>query len=208
MYKLYYSPGACSMPIHALLCELGVPFEAQKIALSEGENRKEAFLKINSLGQIPVLQDGDTIVREGAAIISYLARKHPTAWLPQSGPSAISAMEAMMFCNASLHPAYTRVFFLKKLDIDQAAKEKALEAAFAKVQDLWDDVELRLSKNKYLAGDNMTVADVMMTVMSNWAKPNGLRFGPNAQKIFAEVMNCAAYKKASEAESAPAKAAA
>lgn len=206
MYKLYYSPGACSMVQHVMLNEIGVPYEIEKVDLSQP--RSTSFLKINSRGQVPVLLDGSHVIREGAAIISYLAEKHPTKLLPQHGPEHQAAVEWMMFCNSTLHPTYSRVFFLKRLDIDAAAKEQAINAAWAKVQDLWNDVENRLSANKYLAGEHLTIADIMMTVYSSWAQPNPLTFGPNTQRVFTDVTKRASFQKASEAEGVSAKAAA
>ena len=197
------------MPIHVMLNELNVPFETQKIDLSSGEQKKPEFLKINSRGQIPVLQDGATIIREGSAIIAYLAEKHPTKLYPQSGADHLAAREWMAFCNATLHPAYSRVFFLKGLDIDAAAKEKALAVAYDRLQALWDDVEARLAAgNKYLAGAHLTIADVMMTVMANWSLPNALKYGANTQRVFGEVCARPSFQKTNAAEGVGFKAAA
>lgn len=208
MYKLYYASGACSMPIHILLNEIGAPFEAIKVDMASGEQRQPAFLKINSRGQVPVLQDGDIVIREGAAIITYLCEAHETALFPQEGAEHLAALQAMMFCNATLHPAYGRMFFLNRLDIDAEAKKQALAVAYARIQDLYDDVENTLAKTKYLAGAEMTIADVMFAVFSHWGQPNGLKFGANTQRVIAEVCNMPSFKKANVAEGSPYKAAA
>ena len=39
MYQLYYSPGACSLAVHALLNAVGVDFALQRVAIKEKENR-------------------------------------------------------------------------------------------------------------------------------------------------------------------------
>ena len=55
MLTLYYTPGACSMAAHIVLEESGEEYEAKKVDLAGGEQRTEAYLKINPLGRVPAL---------------------------------------------------------------------------------------------------------------------------------------------------------
>ena len=43
MYKLYYSPGSCSLIIDTLLEELGVEFEMQRVDTQAGEHRRRCL---------------------------------------------------------------------------------------------------------------------------------------------------------------------
>lgn len=208
MMKLYYSSGACSFAPHVMLNECGVEFEAQKVNLSAGEQRSPDFLKINSRGQVPVLVDGDMTIREGAAILTYLAEKYKSPLLPASGSERIAAVEAMMFCNATLHPAYSRCFFISRQDIDPASKAKLMDVCCAAVQALWDDVESRLSKSRYFAGDKVTIADIMLCVMANWGISTPIKFGPKTKALIAEISSRPSYQKAIAAEGVEYKAAA
>jgi glutathione S-transferase len=61
MYKLYYSPGACSMAVHVALNECNQPVTLEKVDLMAGAQRNPDFLKINPRGQIPVLVDGRNV---------------------------------------------------------------------------------------------------------------------------------------------------
>lgn len=206
MIKLYYASGACSFAPHVMLNECGVEFTTEKVELSKGQQKSPEFLKINSRGQIPVLVDGDLVIREGAAILSYIAEKYDCKLLPKSGAERIAAVEAMMFCNATMHPAYSRCFFLAKQDVDAASKEKLMATAKAYVQALWDDVEATLSKTRYFAGNNVTIADVMLTVMANWGFP--MNFGPKTKALLAEISSMPSYQKTMSAEGVEYKAAA
>ena len=209
MMKLYYASGACSFAVHAMLIESGAKFEIQKVDLQKGEGKTPEFLKINSRGQIPVLADGDLIIREGAAILNYLAEKYNSPLIPKSGVARTMAMEWMMFANATLHPAYSRCYFMNRQEVDAAAKAKLMDACCAAVQALWDDVEGQLNKGtKYIAGNEVTIADTMLCVMANWGIATPPKFGAKTKALIAEVSRRPSYQAALAAEGVEYKAAA
>ena len=209
MYKLYYSPGACSMAIHVALNECNQPVTLEKINIQEP--RPPEFLKINPRGQVPVLVDGDLVIREGAAILVYLLEKHKSPLLPSAGKERAVAFEWLMFCNATLHPSYARCFFLMRNAKDDA-KEQLLGTGVAMINKLWDEVEQRLGQSAWLAGDNITIADILMTVIANWnnylPNPEAIKIGPRTKKLLQTVIARPAYKKALEIEQVQYKAAA
>lgn len=202
MYKLYYSPGACSMAIHVALNECNQPVALEKINLRE--KRTPEFLKINPRGQVPVLVDGDLVIREGVAILIYLCEKHQSPLLPKSGKERAVALEWLCFCNATLHPSYSRCFFLMRNTEDAKAKEQLLGIATAMVNKLWGEVEERLGKTAYLAGEAITMADILMTVIANWndhlPSPGAVTLGLRTKKLLQTVIARPAYKKALKVE--------
>jgi glutathione S-transferase len=211
MYKLYYSPGACSMAPHVVLNELGVPFETQKIDLQAGDGQKPEFLKINPRGQVPVLVDDGEVIREGAAILIYLMEKHNSPMLPKSGKDRVRALEWLCFANASMHPAYAKAFFVWKNITDKAAQEQAFKAVFQQINKLWADVDAQLSKSPYVCGKSISAADILLTVIANWGTyfpPGSIIFGNNVKRLIKEISNRPAYKKALAAEQVEYKAAA
>jgi len=76
MLTLYFSPGACSMAAHIVLEEGGEKYQSQQVRLADGEQRSEAYLKINPQGRVPalVLDDGEAIA-ENTAILPYLGKR-------------------------------------------------------------------------------------------------------------------------------------
>ena len=91
-YKLFYSPGACSMAVHIALNECGQAVELVNAEL-HGAARNPEFVKANPRGQVPVLVDNGQIIREGAAQMIYLLDKHNSPLLPRSGPERARALE-------------------------------------------------------------------------------------------------------------------
>ncbi len=170
MYILYYSPGACSLAIHALLNELNVPFELACVDIHKTDNRKADYLKLNSRGQIPVLIDGELLLRESAAIAIHLLTKHPHPLLPAEEMRRAKALEWLAFCNSSLHQAYGSYFLLSKNLKDPAARQAACELAAKRIGFFWRDVEAHLQTQPYLCVDEVTIADFFLTVIANWTR--------------------------------------
>jgi glutathione S-transferase len=88
MLTLYYTPGACSMAAHIVLEESSEHYEGKKVDLAGGEQRTEAYLKINPLGRVPaLLLDNGEPLAENTAILPFLDdRFHETTQL-HFGPS-------------------------------------------------------------------------------------------------------------------------
>jgi len=76
MLGLYYAAGACSMAAHIVLEESGEKYEPIRLDLAKGEQRSEAYLKLNPLGRVPVLRlDDGTALAENTAILPYLGKQ-------------------------------------------------------------------------------------------------------------------------------------
>lgn len=64
------SPPARACLLLARLLELNI--EVKQVNLGAGEQHSEEFLKLNPINKIPVLVDGDFVLSESRAILSYL----------------------------------------------------------------------------------------------------------------------------------------
>ena len=198
------------MAVHVAINECNLPVELINVSLQEGKNREPDFLKINPRGQVPVLQDGHHVIREGAAILIYLLEKEKNALLPASGPERAKALEWLMWANATLHPTYGRYFWLGRNVKDEAQKKALTAATEEQIRKLWDEAEHHLGNHKFLAGDHATVGDILMTVIANWngwlAQP--IAFGPHVKRVLKQISARPAYQKALQTEGVEYKAAA
>lgn len=208
MNKLYYSAGSCSMAVHIALLECNQQVTLERVDL--GAPRTPEFLKINPRGQVPVLVEHDHVLREGAAILIHVLEKYQSPLLPRGGKERAAALEWLMFCNATLHPAYSRCFFLNRNAENGEAKDKLMDVAVANINKLWDEVEHQLARHTFLCGDTITMADILLTVIANWSHniPRPINIGPHTKKLFRAVIARPAYKKALETEQVEYKAAA
>jgi glutathione S-transferase len=61
-----------------------IPLEIVPVDFLGGEHKRAPLITMNPLGEIPVLVDGDFVLRDSQAILVYLALKYGgEAWLPK-----------------------------------------------------------------------------------------------------------------------------
>jgi glutathione S-transferase len=198
MYTLYYTPGACSLAVHVLLNELNQTFELKNVASTDGGKTKHPdLLKVNPRGAVPVLSDDGLIIREGAAIMIYLLDKHQSPLLPGNGEARAKALEWLAYANATVHPAYGKVFYARK-NLPKEVAEPFAQASFKTIQGYWDEMETLLGNQKYLAGNEVTAADILIAVIANWSTWLGtsFTFGPNVKRLLRDVSSRPSYQKA------------
>jgi glutathione S-transferase len=186
------------MAIHVLLNEVGAPFKLEKAVLAEGATRTPEYLKLNPRGQVPVLVEDDKVMREGAAMLVYLAEKFKSPLLPAEGWGHAQALQWLMFCNSSLHPAYGRVFWLLKAAKDMAEQKALIGKSCTVLNAMWAEIEEHLQTRSYLCGEQCTLGDIVLTVIANWSGsiPEHLTIGPKTRALFSRVIARPSYQKA------------
>lgn len=179
-YRLFYSPGACSMAPHILLEELGVPYEPVRLVIAEGDNRKPEYLVINPRGRVPALAIGDAqgerILTEASAILVYLARCHPRAGLLPEDPELFSrALEWMSWLASTMHQAGVRtVFRPERFTVDAAGAPAIAEQGRAAIRAGYADIESRLEGKSFALADRFSVVDIYLLVFYRWGNRCGL----------------------------------
>lgn len=205
MYTLYYSPGACSLATQVILHELDQSVEIKNV------QQVENFNAINPVGAVPVLVDSHSVLTEGAAIVLHLLNKHENTLLPATGNEYQQGVENIMFANATMHPAYSRLFFIAQHIRDEDAKQSAFDAAAQSIAYLWEVVEQKLAAQennealvggRFLGGELPSAADIMLAVYARWGAsfPVEIPLGPRVQKMIAAVLVMPSFKRALVAE--------
>jgi glutathione S-transferase len=159
----YELSGNC-YKLRLLMSFLGLEWETRNIDFYPGrEHKSEAFLAINPLGQLPVLQDGDLVLRDAQACLAYLASKYDRSgrWFPRDDPAQLGqVMMWLAFADsltATASAARLHDGFFYPLDIEAA---RAGAHALLRVVDehLWFGEQL--GHDWICAGDHATIADV------------------------------------------------
>ena len=197
--KLYYSPGACSLSPRIALTEAGLAFEpvlasTKTHKLQDGTD----YYGINPLGYVPLLElDDGTLLREGPAIVQYIADLVPTKNLaPANGTlQRYRLKEWLTFIGTEIHKTFSPLFSpATPEDYKTIAKEKLVSRL------KWLDGQLE--GKQYLMGDHFSVADGYLFTVTNWAKPLSIDLSgfPNLLAYRARVAARPAVQEAMKAE--------
>ncbi|MBY6067837.1 glutathione transferase GstA [Leisingera aquaemixtae] len=198
--KLYYKPGACPLASHIALYETGAAFEIEAVDTDKGRTESgRDFAEINPNGYVPALELEDgAVLTEGAAILQYIADRHPEAGLaPEPGTLARTRLhEALNWISAEMHKAFGPLFRAGSTEAEQAAAKLAVAARF-------DRAEAMLSDGRdWLVDGRFSVADAYFFAVANWANFTGIGLSrwPAVAALAARVAERPAARKAMKAE--------
>jgi len=177
MVTLYYSPGACSQAPHILMHEIGIEHDAVRVHLkSHTLNDGSSYLAINPKGSVPaiLIENGD-VLTENAVILQYLAdRADAVQVLPPLGDfRRYRVLEMVNFITTELHKSFSPLF-----SADAGDEVKAFFRN--KVANRLDYIDARLGSGPFLFGDELTLPDPYLFVISGWTEALfGLEQWPN-----------------------------
>ncbi len=170
MTQLYYSPGACSLAVQIVLEEIGVPFEAVRVAIKEGAHQKPEYLALNPQGRVPTLVDDGLVLTEAPAILHYLAHRHPQAQLlDRDDARALGrTAELLNFFSSSVHIAFAQVWRAERFAHDPKAREEIARVGRETVLKHFDELESLAARADWLVGGRFSIADPYMLVFYRW----------------------------------------
>lgn len=153
---LYHSPASRAFIPYWLLEELGVPFDVVTVDISKGEQKKPEYLRINPLGKVPALRDGDAVMSETPAIGIYLADRYGLGGLAPrvDDPRRGDYLRWMVFSQSVLDPVAE--LHAQNLDLPGQA------TGFGAYDDMVRVLEETLSSRVFLLGETFSAADVVL----------------------------------------------
>ena len=193
MLQLHYSPSDASLAPHMLLEEIGAPFALKLVDRSVNAQKSPAYLKLNPNGLIPVLEDGDLVLYETAAILLHLADTHPQAQLVPALGTAERAhfYKWLMWLANTLHATVVPFFYPERWADDASAVAQVKAHAEARAGQLLDLLGAELARHggPWLLGEAFSAADPYALMLCCWtrhfARPaRGLpHLGPYLQRV-------------------------
>lgn len=172
MYKLFYSPGSAAMAPHALLEEIGQPFELVKVDTRSGEHKKPEYLKLNPNGRVPTLVDGDQVIYETAAIMLNLVDRHPGSGLAPAVGSAERAMfyQWLVYMTNTVQEAYIEYYHPEYYAKTEAGQAEVKAASEERLQPMFAVLDKALEKGPFLLGAKFSAADIFLMMMARWSR--------------------------------------
>lgn len=157
--KLYYAAlSGHAHRAHLFLSLLGIEHELVHVDLAKGQHKSPAFLALNPLGQVPVLDDDGVVIADSNAILVYLAKKTGRQdWLPESPREAADVQKWLSVAAGQIAygPCAARLLTVFGYDFDADEVIARSHAILAHIDDALRDRD-------WITAAQPTIADVAL----------------------------------------------
>ena len=194
MIELYSANTPNGKKISIMLEEIGYKYKVINIDLNKGDQFKPEFKKISPLSKIPVIidQDNNKNIFESGAILMYLAE--------QSGKfyDTKDRLEINQWLMAQMGYVGPMLGQHHQFHHYNPGKSQFGEERYFKISKrIYEELDERLSKSRFLAGENYTIADIgtfPWIARHEW-HDIGLKNYKNLTRWYVEISEREAVKK-------------
>lgn len=177
---LYGAKASGSVAVEAALALLGLQYVLVEGATWAEAAARERVAPANPMRQVPtlVLPDGE-VMTESAAILIYLADLHPDARLAPAAndPRRRQFLRWMLYVSSAIYALHWIKPDVKRIGAPESARDAVVDAMHDRIAFCWATMDAQLSPGRYLLGDDLTVLDLYVAVIS--------RFGPWRERFCA-----------------------
>jgi len=197
--QLYHCAQARSMrPLWALE-EMGLDYELHLLQFPPRVFHKD-YKKINPLGTVPCMIDGDVVMTESAGICQYLAETYGPSPLGVTSdePAYGAYLNWLHRSDATLTFPQTLVLRYSALEPEERRQPQVVEDYTAWFLGRLRSVETALEGHDYLCANRFTMADVAVGYALLLASNLGMadEFTPNIKAYFERLKTRPAYQRA------------
>ena len=175
MYKVYGRVQSRASRVLWLLEELGQEYEFVDVGPHDPQ-----VAALNDTGKIPVLVDGDHVISDSSAIMTYLADKHGAFTYPAGTPER--AQQDSLF--HALIDEFDALLWTATRHMGVLPEDKRVPAIHESLKWEFTNSVERLSKRfegPFLQGDKPTIADILCAHCMSWAR--GIGFPVEAENL-------------------------
>ncbi len=165
--------------IRLFLSLINQDYENVVVDVKAGENRTPEFLQMNPNGLLPVVTDGDNVIYDSAAILTYLAATYAEAWLPREPTDLAGVVRWLAFEQSEGRYGLARARAMVRKMPSPMAKLGTLDESQTIGTEALQILEQQLSQSRWLIGhDHPTIADIACYPYTAMSDQGGLPLDP------------------------------
>jgi GST-like protein len=163
--QLYSLPTPNGVKVSIMLEELGLPYEAHRVAFDTQDNRTAEFEALSPNHKIPALIDPQgpggrpLALFESGAILFYLAEKAGRL-LPGDAAGRYEAVQWLMFQMAGIGPMFGQVGFFHKFAGREFEDKRPRDRYVHESRRLLAALDKRLRGRAWILGDDLSIVDI------------------------------------------------
>lgn len=159
---LYHHPHSRAATVVWMLEEVGVPYEIRHVDLKTGEQKSEEVTRLNPMGKVPVLVDGEAVITETAAIGLWLADRYAPGRLAPAldDPARGTYLRWSLFAPSVIEPA--------AMARGAGWEFRPAQAGFGSFDAMQQTLSAAIGDGPWLLGERFTMADVVVGSTVRW----------------------------------------
>ena len=163
--QLYSLPTPNGVKVSIMLEEIGLPYEAHRVAFERQEQATPEFASLNPNQKIPAILDPDgpggqpLALFESGAILLYLAEKTGRL-LPTDAAERYQTIQWLMFQMGGIGPMFGQVGFFHKFAGKDYGDKRPRDRYAAESKRLLAVLDRQLEGRDWLVGDRYGIADI------------------------------------------------
>jgi glutathione S-transferase len=197
---IYYVPGTRAIRVVWLCEELELCYERVPVDFSPGYRASAEWRRLNPVGKVPAMTDGDLILFESGAMVEYILDRYGQGRLRPARGSASHAhyLQWSWFAEATFARPLGEIVNHRRVFGDDSSA-RILEEMRDRARLCLTAVDDALEGQDYLVGGEFTAADIMMgysVFLAQWV--NAMEGGefPNVTAYFDRLKARPAFARA------------
>lgn len=164
MIRLYHASRTRSVRVRWLLEELGISYDLHTLRFTPEVIKGAEYRKLNPLGKVPAMQDGELTMFESGAMVQYILETYGEGRLepPKGTPARGKFLQWIHFAEATAMPPLSdmaqHMFFRPENERIPAMVEDGRRRILL----VLDALEVEIQDKDFLLGPEFTAADIMM----------------------------------------------
>jgi len=170
---VYGAQASGSIAVEAALTLLDIPYDLIEGATWADASARDRVAGTNPMRQIPTLiYPTGEIMTESAAILIDLADRHPKSKLAPAidDPKRRQFLRWMLYVSSAIYSLHWIKPDVARIGAPASARDSVVDAVHNRIAFCWQNMDAQLTPGTYLLGEDLTVLDLYVTVVS--------RFGP------------------------------
>jgi len=179
MLTFYYAKNSAAYAPHILLEDVGADYQAIKIDFAGGEQRSEAYLKINPKGRVPALITEQGVLTETPAILAYIAQTHADHKMAPTNAFEFAMAQAFnCYIASTVHVAHAHKHRGARWADDASAHDHMRAKVPQNMAECAAVIETHYLQGPWVLGARYSMCDPYLALVTRWLGDDGVDLGP------------------------------
>ncbi|CAG2117079.1 unnamed protein product [Medioppia subpectinata] len=154
--------------------QLGLDFNLTSVDLSTGEQFKPEYIALNPLHTVPTLVDDGFALWESRAVMQFMCNRYaPDSTLYPKDAKKRALVDRSLYFDLTFTPQLAEVMMARVLMGTEPAADK-----LAKLDESLKAINTLIGANRYLTGDQLTIADLSLLSLTSYIDKGSIDISP------------------------------